>query len=365
MSEPDFLLRALGVGTDTAGSDGDSSSLAAHDAIDVMNSAFRIVTDAMPQMVWSTLPDGLPDYYNERWYEFTGMLPGSTDGEGWNNMVHPEDRALALQIWNTSVKSGEQYETSYRLRHHSGEYRWTLARGLPFCSSQGNVVRWIGTCTDIHEARMIAEENEVLSRELSHRIKNIFAVINGLIGMSARQSPELQPLAAELQERIAALGRAHEFVRPHSERSLPLSSASTLRGLLTEILGAYPALGDGRLTIDGDNPAIDDRNATPIALVFHELATNSAKYGALSSPDGRVQIAITQTDEEVAILWTENGGPQVTGEPSETGFGTRLVQLAITQQLAGRIKRHWPATGLMVEMHIAASRLRKSDGAPV
>ena len=78
---------------------------------------------------------------------------------------------------------------------------------------------------------MMAEENEVLSRELSHRIKNIFAVINGLIGMSARQSPELRPLAAELQDRIAALGRAHEFARPHSEQSRPVLDRIHAAGL--------------------------------------------------------------------------------------------------------------------------------------
>ncbi len=367
MSELDFLSRAFGFGSNSQAESGDvdSSVLATRDAMLRMNSAFRILTDAMPQMVWSTLPDGFHDYYNARWYEFTGVPAGSTDGEAWNGVFHPEDQDHAWGVWLHSLNSGEPYEITYRLRHHSGEYRWTLGRALPLRNEQGEIVRWIGTCTDIHEAKMMAEENEVLSRELSHRIKNIFAVINGLIGMSARQSPELKPLAAELQDRIAALGRAHEFARPHSEQSRPVSIASTLSGLLTEILCAYPALGEGRLVIAGDDPEIDDRSATPVALVFHELATNSAKYGALAAEGGRVDIIIAQQDNDVSISWVESDGPPVDGEPVETGFGTRLVQLAITQQLAGTIERHWLPRGLRVDMRISAGRLRRADGAPV
>lgn len=367
MSELDFLSRAFGFGNDpemeSEGSEG--SVLAARDALVRMNSAFRILTDAMPQMVWSTLPDGFHDYYNARWYEFTGMPVGSTDGEAWNGVFHPDDQDHAWGVWRHSLTTGQPYEITYRLRHHSGEYRWTLGRALPLRNDRGEIVRWIGTCTDIHESKMMAEENEVLSRELSHRIKNIFAVINGLIGMSARQNAALKPLAAELQDRIAALGRAHEFARPHSEFSRPISIASNLEGLLTEILGAYPALGEGRLVITGNSPEIDDRSATPIALVFHELATNSAKYGALSSEQGRVDITIAENDGEVAVSWIERDGPPVAGEPVETGFGTRLVHLAIAQQLAGTIERHWLPEGLRVDMTMASKRLRKAEGAPV
>lgn len=367
MSELDFLSRAFGFDAashDLAGDEG-AAVVSARDTLQRMNAAFRILTDAMPQMVWSTLPDGFHDYYNARWYEFTGVPAGSTDGEGWNGMFHPDDQDHAWSVWRHSLATGEPYEITYRLRHHSGDYRWTLGRAMPLRNQAGEIVRWIGTCTDIHEAKMIAEENEVLSRELSHRIKNIFAVINGLIGMSARQSPELRPLAAELQDRIAALGRAHEFARPHSEHSRPQTTASTLTGLLTEILCAYPALGEGRLVITGDDPEIDDRSATPIALVFHELATNSAKYGALSSDCGTVDIAIADNGDEVALSWIERNGPAIPAEPAETGFGTRLVHLAITQQLAGAIERHWLRAGLRVDMRVAASRLRRAEGAPV
>ena len=140
----------------------------------------------MPQIIWSTLPDGYHDYYNRGWYEFTGVPQGSTDGEGWNGMFHPDDQPRAWERWSHSLATGEPYEIEYRLRHHSGEYRWTLGRAAPLRNEAGEIVRWIGTCTDIDQGKRQAEENEVLSRELSHRIKNIFAVIAGLIGLSSR-----------------------------------------------------------------------------------------------------------------------------------------------------------------------------------
>src|SRR4051794_6966746 len=211
--------------------------------------SFQQLADAMPQMVWSTLPDGAHDYYNEQWYQFTGAPVGSTDGEGWNDMFHPEDQERAWKRWRHSLATGEPYEIEYRLRHHSGEYRWTLGRALPVRSESGEIVRWVGTCTDIHEQKRIAEHNQILSRELSHRIKNIFAVVNGLIGLSARQFPDIKRYAVQLQERVAALGRAHDFVRPHSEESARQEGPATLKALLNELLRPYPAFDDGRLIV--------------------------------------------------------------------------------------------------------------------
>ena len=321
---------------------------------------FRVIADAMPQMIWSTLPDGFHDYYNKRWYEFTGAPDGSTDGEGWNGMFHPDDQERAWARWRHSLDTGEPYEIEYRLRHHSGAYRWTLGRANPLRDSDGRIVRWIGTCTDIDDAKRQAHHNEILSRELSHRIKNIFAVIGGLIGLSARTSPEALPFANRLRERIDALGRAHEFARPHSEESRPGLEASSLHGMLRELLKPYPALEEGRMTITGDNVPLDDRGATPLALVFHELATNACKYGALRTAEGRVHIDSALSEEALTVRWNETGGSPLSGPPETTGFGTRLVQLSVTQQLGGEIERVWAPDGLKVVIRIPPGRLART-----
>lgn len=329
------------------------------DALSRSQAQLQVLTDVMPQMVWSTRPDGFHDYFNARWYEFTGVPVGSTDGEAWNGVFHPDDQARAWARWRHSLETGEPYEIEYRLRHHSGDYRWILGRALPVRDADGAVTRWIGTCTDIDAAKRAAEENELLSRELSHRIKNIFAVISGLIGLSSRHDPAIAAFAKSLQDRIAALGRAHEFARPHSERSRPLLGGSTLHGLLGELFRPYPAFDEGRITIAGDDAPVDDRGATPIALVFHELATNAAKYGALSNPEGRIDIEIVRDGPGLTITWREEGGPPLAGVPQHTGFGTRLAQMSIENQLGGLVRRTWDPVGLRVEIEVLARRLAR------
>lgn len=146
---------------------------------------FRTIADAMPQMVWSTLPDGLHDYYNQRWYDFTGVAEGSTDGEEWNGMFHPDDRDNAWALWQHSLATGEVYEVQYRLRHHSGEYHWTLGRALPIRNDAGKVIRWMGTCTDIHDQKLAEEalkeesqrKDEFLAM-LAHELRNPLAPIS-------------------------------------------------------------------------------------------------------------------------------------------------------------------------------------------
>jgi len=303
-------------------------------------------------MVWSTLPDGYHDYYNAQWYEFTGVPVGSTDGDAWNGMFHPDDQERARKSWQNSLDTGEPYHIEYRLRHHSGEYRWTLGRAMPLRDEQERIIRWMGSCTDIHEAKQHAASNEILGQELSHRIKNIFAVIIALIGLSVRQEPEARPFAAKLQQRIAALGRAHEFVRPHSEHSAPRVFPGQLHGILREILSPYPALDEGRIRIEGDDVAVDDRGATPLGLLIHELATNASKYGALSTVDGEVLIQTSVDEQHLVLRWGESGGPRLSGPPERAGFGSRLIELSIAQQLGGTIRHDWRPEGLLSEVRV-------------
>lgn len=274
-------------------------------------------------------------------------------------MFHPDDQERAWARWRHSLRTGEPYEIEYRLRHHSGEYRWTLGRALPVRDEEGRIVRWVGTCTDIDDQKRIAEQNQILSRELSHRIKNIFAVVNGLIGLSARQFPAMVDFARQMQARVAALGRAHDYVRPHSENSARHVGPSTLKALLTEILSPYPALDEGRLTVEGDDVPVDDRGATPIGLVFHELATNSAKYGSMSEPDGSVRITSVVKTGNVHLRWVEEGGPDIASEPELNGFGSRLTEISVVQQLGGKLERHWAKEGLRVAITVPVAALSR------
>ncbi|SMH33572.1 PAS domain-containing sensor histidine kinase [Mesorhizobium australicum] len=320
---------------------------------------FRAIADSMPQMVWSTLPDGYHDYYNARWYEYTGVPEGSTDGEGWNGMFHPDDQEKAWAAWRHSLATGEPYQIEYRLRHHSGEYRWTLGRAMPIRGNDGRIVRWFGTCTDIHETKLVAEEREIVAQELSHRIKNIFSVMSGIVALSARTYPELAPLASTLRARISALGVAHDFVRPHSAASRPAGIEMTVKGLITTLLKPYRDEGDDRLSISGDDARIDERSATPISLLLHELATNSAKYGALAEKNGRVVVRLDTDPDNLFIEWKESGSA-ITAPARQEGFGSRLMSLSVEGQLSGRLERMWEQDGLRVRVTIPARALRRS-----
>ena len=353
------VVRWFGVNTEVG------AQVRAEAALSDSEAKYTVLTEAMPQMVWSTLPDGFHDYFNAQWYEFTGMPTGSTDGEGWADMFHVEDQPRAWSQWQHSLDTGEPYEIEYRLRHHSGAYRWTLGRALPVRDASGRIIRWIGTCTDIHDAKLASEKTEVLSRELSHRIKNIFAVIAGLVGLSARQEPESRSFADRLSQRIMALGRAHEFARPHSDESRPqFDEEATLNGMLAELMAPYQIEGQQRIRISGPDLAIDDQAATPVALVFHELATNAAKYGALSTANGQVSITSRREGDRVVIDWLERGGPPVTGVPNRRGFGTQLAEMSVERQLGGTISREWQRDGLALSLTLDIATLTRQVAHP-
>lgn len=328
-------------------------------ALQSASAAFHALADTMPQLVWSTLPDGSHDYYNARWYEFTGVPVGSTDGEAWANLFHEHDLPKAWELWRHSLTTGEPYEVEYRLRHRSGNYRWMIGRALPIIDGKGDIQRWIGTCTDIEEQKQVALQNDILSQELSHRIKNIFAIVSGLISLTARSNAAFGEAAKDLLGRISALGRAHEFVRPHSEKSRPVAEDITLSKLLTMILESYPAFSEGRIEISGPDIAVDSKAATPVALVFHELATNAMKYGALSVPEGHVMIRTALETDIVQFRWTECGSPVKFIEAPSEGFGSRLIDLAIKQQLNGSYERNWLDGGMELTLSVKRNRLEQ------
>lgn len=178
---------------------------------------FRTLADAMPQMAWAARPDGFHDYYNARWYEFTGASLEQTAGEGWNGILHPEDQPAAWAKWQHSLATGEPYEIEYRLRRHDGVYRWTLGQALPLRDGTGTgqpggpITRWFGTCTDINDQKQAAE---VLARsrgELERLVEQRTAEL-----LRAADERRRAEEAVRQSEKLAALGQltggvAHDF----------------------------------------------------------------------------------------------------------------------------------------------------------
>jgi two-component sensor histidine kinase len=185
-------------------------------------------------------------------------------------------------------------------------------------------------------------------------------VIAGLITFAARGRPEFATAATDLRQRITALGRAHDFVRPHSMASRRIEGPAGLHGLLEDLFEAYQRPDERRILVTGDEVEVDDRSATPLALLFHELATNATKYGALSAPGGTVTAEVDAGPDAITIVWTERGGPIVEASPGSAGFGTRLIEMSAERQLSGQVVRDWNAEGLVVTITVPTASLRRN-----
>jgi PAS domain S-box-containing protein len=138
------------------------------------------ITNSIDQMIWSCRPDGTPDYYNDRWYAFTGMAPGAEVATAWNALVHPDDQLMTAKLWQLALASGQPYRNEYRLRHASGDFRWVLSRAQPVRNEDGEVSRWFGTYTDIEEIvaarEVLARSREQLEREVEARTQDLLKV---------------------------------------------------------------------------------------------------------------------------------------------------------------------------------------------
>lgn len=136
----------------------------AESALSQSETRLRFMADSMPQLVWITRPDGYHEYYNNQWYDYTGTEPGSTDGDGWNNLFHPDDQARARKRWQHSLKTGEPYEIEYRLYNKATDsYRWVIGRALPYRDENGEISKWYGTCTDIDDQKRVSDVQAFLA----------------------------------------------------------------------------------------------------------------------------------------------------------------------------------------------------------
>ncbi|SNB44751.1 PAS domain S-box protein [Geobacter sp. DSM 9736] len=140
---------------------------AVEEALRQSEAQFRQLTEALPQLVWITRPDGYHEYFNSKWHEFTGLLPVETQGELWSLLLHPDDYRRTLERWHHSLETGEPYEIEYRFKGANGAYHWFLGRALPLRDREGNIIRWFGTCTDIDPQKQAEEKLQTALDELS------------------------------------------------------------------------------------------------------------------------------------------------------------------------------------------------------
>lgn len=226
-------------------------------------------------------------------------------------------------------------------------------QGIP--EEQREVLRALARQTMAHlELKRAVEERELLARELSHRIKNIFAIVSGLAASSARRDPAARSFAATFGERINALARANDYVLPRSSRS-GSEHENTVLGLIRTLLLPYQE-GNQRIIVDGDDAPLATAAST-LALIIHELATNAVKYGALSNEQGSLHIRGAIEGPAYVLSWLERGGPAVPAPPRESGFGTLMVDRSVRSQFGGTLTREWTSGGLETRISIPLESL--------
>ncbi|RZA19404.1 MAG: PAS domain S-box protein [Lysobacteraceae bacterium] len=289
---------------------------------------FRTITDAMPQMVWAARPDGHHDYFNRQWYDYTGLPEGSTEGEKWAAVFHPQDQAEAWTRWRHSLATGDDYEIQYRLRHRSGEYRWVLGRAVPVRDEAGAIIRWLGTCTVIHEQRVAQEALERSERALretgrrkdeflamlAHELRNPLAPIS-----TASQLLLLGPEPALVRSASGVITRQVRHMTELVDDLLDVSRVT--RGLvelemvevdLKDII--VGAIEQVRPLIDARKHALRTRmtaapawvrgDRTRLVQVFANILNNAAKY----TPEaGDLGIELDVVGGRVAVRIDDNG----------------------------------------------------------
>jgi two-component sensor histidine kinase len=209
----------------------------------------------------------------------------------------------------------------------------------------------------VHDLKRSEEMRELLAQELSHRIKNIFAVVGGLAASSARSHPEAASFASTFRERVNALALAHEYVRPVSAETAPAANGQTVKGLVAVLFAPYLHGGGDRIVIAGDDVPVGPTSATALALVLHEQATNSVKYGSLSDVAGRVTLTSHHDGVDLGLTWQESGGPPVVGPPQRKGFGTQMASRTVAGQLGGSLEYDWAPEGLTMSVTVPAANL--------
>jgi PAS domain S-box-containing protein len=255
--------------------------------------------------------------------------------------VHPDDRARRQAAIDQAIKTGEDFEVEYRSLRPDGQIGWIMARGRPAFEG-GRAVRLAGISLDITARKTAEERQRLLLDELNHRVKNTLASVQSIALQTLRHAEHPSAFNETFIERIHALARAHELLTEAAWEGALLSEviARTLRSHLAED-------EQRRIAPSGPRVRLGPNAAVTLNMVFHELATNATKYGALSTPNGCVDVAwAAHADGDAVVIdWRETGGPAVDA-PRRRGFGSRLIELGLTREMGGEARLDFLPQGL-------------------
>ena len=315
----------------------------------------RLAIDAAGVALWSWNVDSDKLIMDKQGHALWGVTAGSqVCFEDLSSHIHPADRDRVRAAFSATRAISGSYEIDFRIMAGS-DVRWVSARGQGKDAGIEGRVNF-GIFLDVTGRKQAEEGNELLAGEMSHRVKNLLTIATALTAITSRSTTSAAEMAKDLTHRLAALGRAHDLVRPLPGK---VEHGALLGDLLSVLLAPYDSMGafSGRIRVSVPRLAVGEKAATTLSMVLHELATNSLKYGALSSPTGTLDVACDSPGKEVTVVWTERGGPPVIAAPdSVDGFGSSLLRRGMAD-LGGAASVEWLEAGIVATLVMAQDRL--------
>ena len=315
----------------------------------------RLAVDAACVALWAWQVDDDQFEMDERAFDLWGLSWAETvTFEELSAHIHPADRDRVRAAFAATRSVAGSYEIDFRICLGE-EIRWISARGQG--ADEGMVDRaMFGIFLDVTGRKQAQEGSELLAGEMGHRVKNLLAIAAGLTHLTGRSAKSVEHMTSDLTQRLTALGRAHDLVRPLSDEQ---GTAALLGDLLTVLLAPYDetAAFSGRIRVSVPRMGVGERTATSLAMVIHELATNSVKYGALSCATGFLDVSSKHDGDDICLIWAETGGPGIGEKPDLKGYGSQLTERTVRGQLGGELSYDWQESGLVVTVRVPQARL--------
>jgi PAS domain S-box-containing protein len=268
-------------------------------------------------------------------------------------LIHSDDWEKLQAVLERLLNERKPAEIEFRVRRPNGEVRWCIGTAAPSMDADGRVARISGVTVDITDRKEAEERQALLAREVDHRAKNALALVQSIVRLT--KGSTIAAYTSAVEGRIRALSRAHTIL------SQSRWQGADIRGLVDEELAPYRTGEASRIVATGPNVSLQPAAAQSLALALHELVTNAAKYGALSSDAGRVHLIWELQSDLLVLRWVEKGGPP-TKAPSSPGFGTRIITASINGQLGGEANFEWNGEGLQCVLTVPRSDIIATNG---
>ncbi len=263
-------------------------------------------------------------------------------------IIIPEDRLSEEAEIIGKIRRGEPVHHFETVRCRKDGSLVDISLTVSPIRHEGRIIGASKIARDITEARVAVERQSLILREMNHRIKNLFALTAGLVTVSARGATDLDDFITDLSGRISSLARAHQMTLPDLSGEIEFG-ATTLKNLLANLLAPHDERTVSRIHVSGCDVPVGPRALPSLALLFHELATNAAKYGVFSPSGGTLRLELDTRDEMLSVRWIETGSADGRPVPGHEGFGSHLEKASI-RGLQGSIERDWRPDGLTVTM---------------